>query len=221
MGDNVLIMLVDDWKTSASDIPEGCSNGVCIKKKKVDKGTLWSMKEDERGVFGYDKVLFTESTTITGLEEWMEDEWQVWMTDSPREYYSMWELVARTKPGKVLVGGLGLGVLANLLSLRNDIDDITVVEISESVIDLVGDYVNPKVKIINDDIFKVVSELASEGNCPDTIILDIYKGTEDVDDVAIDIESIKDYCSTSNVIAWKFTPEIETNEALSCLAKGV
>jgi len=39
----------------------------------------------------------------------------------------MWEFAGRCIGGKVLLGGLGLGILTNLLALRRDVKSITVV----------------------------------------------------------------------------------------------
>jgi len=205
------IMVTDEWETEASKIPEKCCENFCITKKHVRKGDIWTMKEDERGVFGYEDVLFTRPSTITGLEERESPRAQpiLWMSDSPREYYSMWELVARTKPKRVLVGGLGLGILANLLSKRLDIDEVVVVEKSKCVIDMVKSHVHPKVKIIHGDFFKTASELSRKGEKYDTVILDIYTGKEDVEDVKIDVETIEDTFPESKVLAWKFQPELE------------
>jgi len=204
------IMVIDEWETEASRIPRRCCENFCITKKPAREGNIWTMKEDERGVFGYEDVLFTRKATITGLEEKVPTAKPiVWMTDSPREYYAMWELVARTKPRRVLVGGLGLGILANLLSKRSDIDEVVVVEKSKCVIDLVKPYLHPKVKMIHGDFFKTASELSNKGEEYDTVILDIYTGKEDVEDVKIDVESVEDTFPESRVLAWKFQPELE------------
>ena len=205
------IMVIDEWETEASRIPKGCCDNFCITKRYARKGDIWTMKEDERGVFGYDDVLFTRQATITGLQESEEPRAKpiMWMSDSPREYYSMWELVARARPKRVLVGGLGLGILANLLSKRSDIDEIVVVEKSKCVIDMVKPHVHPKVKIINDDFFRAASEFSRKGKEYDTVILDIYTGKEDVEDVKINVETIEDAFPESKVLAWKFQPELE------------
>lgn len=206
-------MLVCEWETPASKLEEKCIGDYCIRKKEVEPGTIWSMREyNERPVFGYDDVVFACKTQVVGLEE----KGKVWMTNSPREYYSMHELAARSK-GDVLVGGLGLGELANILANRRDIKSVEVVEKSKEVIDLVGKNVDKRVKITHGDIFHRIKELSKINACPSTIILDIYRGDEDIEDVKIDYEYIKEMCPNSNVLVWNFGAEIETEKAFDYL----
>lgn len=209
-------MIVDKWETTASKIPERCSGDYCIVKKKIDSGTAWSMEENDKDIFGYDSVLFTKPVIITGLEEETKenDKNRIWMTDSPREHYSMWELNARTEGKDVVVGGLGLGDLANLLANRKDIENITVVEKSKDVINLTKDYVNPRVRIEEKDFFEKIEELSKTNSCPSTIIMDIYSGEEDSDDVYMDYSHVKDLCPDSKVLVWNYQPYIEEEEEL-------
>jgi hypothetical protein len=63
---------------------------------------------------------------------------RVWMSDEPQELRQMAEWIRDTKPaGHVLVGGLGLGVVATWLAQSDMVDQITVVEKSPEVIELV------------------------------------------------------------------------------------
>jgi hypothetical protein len=132
------------------------------------------------GVFGYDSAVFLNATKITILTDSQKpiDELtdaDVWMSDSPYEYFGMWQLAARAS-GKVLVGGLGLGLISNILSWRPDVKKLKVVEISQDVINLVRPYVSRRAQIVRDDFISYVHE---ERDKYDVVIADIWKGTRE------------------------------------------
>ena len=77
------------------------------------------------------------------------------MSNTPDEIKDFSRFVSRAK-GSILINGLGLGVILKALLSKADITDITVVEISEDVIELVGPtYLSDRrVSIINADAFE-------------------------------------------------------------------
>ena len=74
------------------------------------------------------------------------------MSDSPQECFLQYEAYRNAK-GKVLVGGLGLGVYASMIALKKEVTEVVVVEISKDVIKLCRPS-HPKIRVINDDIWK-------------------------------------------------------------------
>ena len=77
--------------------------------------------------------------------------------------------------GSVLVAGLGIGYAANVLAANSDVDDVTIVEISPEVVQLVGPHIRDpdgKVEIVTDDIFNYLHELV-EGDWFDFCFFDI------------------------------------------------
>ena len=77
----------------------------------------------------------------------------VWMTDYPVEIAQMQQAIKGIR-GKVLVGGLGLGLVASLLAKRKTIKEVRVVEISREVIELVAEHIkHPKISIAFNDLF--------------------------------------------------------------------
>jgi hypothetical protein len=98
-----------------------------------------------------------------------------WMTDLPCEMYQMHEELARFARGRVLVGGLGLGIVARMASLNPKVTEVTVVERSPEVCQLVGRYLNHGTRLVPVDLFAFAKELK-----PDyyqTALLDIWQGT--------------------------------------------
>lgn len=75
------------------------------------------------------------------------------MSDTGMEHRTNYEFIRRAH-GHVLIAGLGLGLILHMLRERMDkIQSITVVELSQDVIDLVAPYYQmPKVKIVQGDI---------------------------------------------------------------------
>lgn len=64
----------------------------------------------------------------------------------------------RNAHGKVLVGGLGIGLILLAVQDKADVEKITVIEKNKEVIDLVANQLplNDKVEIINADVFEYI-----------------------------------------------------------------
>jgi hypothetical protein len=79
------------------------------------------------------------------------------MSDVPDEMRDLLEVVRRAK-GKVLVNGLGLGVVLKALLEKDEVEEVTVIEKELAVIELVGRHFRDKygdsVKIIHADAFE-------------------------------------------------------------------
>lgn len=77
-----------------------------------------------------------------------------WMTDFPIEQLQCRDSLKRMR-GRVLVGGLGLGLAANWLARRKSVSEIVVVEISKDVVNLVAPHIiDPRgvVKVVRSDL---------------------------------------------------------------------
>lgn len=100
-----------------------------------------------------------------------------WMTDLPCEMFQMHEELAVHARGKVLIGGLGLGILPRMVARMRQVESITVVEQSEEVCNLVWPFLSHrmegKARIVNADIHKF--EIA-KGDF-DVALLDTWQGT--------------------------------------------
>lgn len=109
-------------------------------------------------------------------------EWETVMVDDPMHWLGMKELAELAKPGRVLVAGLGMGLILHHLVKRKDISEIVVVEIDSDVISLIGKYYIPKderIKIVNDDFFSFIRY--NKDRNFDTVILDLWTISEDDD----------------------------------------
>ena len=83
---------------------------------------------------------------------------RIWMTVTPNEVETMKEPVEKAR-GNVLTYGLGLGYYAYMVSNKNEVRSVTIVEKDRDIIELFAEKILPqfpakaKIKIINDDAF--------------------------------------------------------------------
>jgi hypothetical protein len=92
------------------------------------------------------------------------------MCSSPVIMYEQYLPFIKSK-GKVLLGGLGLGIIPRLLCEKDIVSKVTVVELSKEVIELCA-FENDKVEILNDDIYTFMQR--ENLNQFDYIYIDAY-----------------------------------------------
>lgn len=203
------IMPIEQWHTIVTKIPPAKEGKFAIFKREIEAGKRLDMSP----VFGYDSALFLEKSPITVLYEGDKDPATdpkgVWMSDSPFEYYGMTQLAARAKPGRVLVGGLGLGILSNLLADREDITEVVVVEISPEVIKLLKPYLHRKVKVVEGDFLKEMWELERKGEEFQTVIADIFKTAEQKELFEDTRDTMTDSFPEARHLFWAFQDEYD------------
>lgn len=211
------ILLIGEWETPVSKIPAQSIGDFHIVKRVIEGESL-----DMAGAGGYDDCFFAFPITLTILRQGERDATDtesVWMSDSPMEYYMGWDLVAKTRPGRVLIGGLGLGLLVHLLSLRRDISEIVVVELSPEVIELTAPYLPsiPKVEVIQGDFLMEIQKLSSRlgEDYFQTVIADIWKGgDEESKEMATDCRyMMEDNFHSARHLFWAYQHEFEDADA--------
>ena len=203
------VLPISNWRTPVSNIPQQSIGNFHIKHRIVKAGTVLDMD-----VLGYDYCYYCEDTPMVILREGIlenNDTESVWMSDSPMEYYMAWELVAQTKGPNVLVGGLGLGLLVHLLTLRKDIENITVIEIVPEIIQMISPHLPPNVKIIKGDFLHEI-QVMDDFN---TVIADLWKTTNEKGrEVFEDCKLIMyDYQQEAVQLFWAFQHEVSTEYA--------
>ena len=124
---------------------------------------------------GYFKERFTFPAV---LEDGIE-----WMTITPNEIETMKEPVAKAH-GRVLTLGLGLGYYAFMVSEKDDVESITVVEKDDEVISLFCKIILPqfpnkeKVRIVRADAFDYLKKDAKK-ECFDYVFADLWHDQSD------------------------------------------
>ena len=96
-----------------------------------------------------------------------------WMTDLPAELVQMWGELAFKAAGRVLVGGLGLGVLARMVDQKASVHSTTVIEDRQEIIDLVGGHLGHDVQVAQGDLFEYCKRLLPAQY--DIALLDIWQ----------------------------------------------
>jgi len=228
-----LCIPIFEWETPASKIPEQRVGDYRIKKRKIEANTVFPMNR----VLGYDYYLHTQDTLYTELQQKVGRRWRTWMLDSPVEWYGMGEFALRARSGKVLVGGLGLGLVVHHLVNRRDINQIVVVEVSREVIDMVMSYLpegegyvyaidvdqvdKNSITVLNMNFFKAVPKLSDAGFEFDTVIADLWAGKKEDPKVKETFEDarmvLEDSYMDSLHLFWGFHYEVDSEQSYQCL----
>lgn len=110
------------------------------------------------------------------IHELSEDRRGVWMSDCPEELCDIAEALHTFDPrGRVLVGGLGLGVLAKSLAMRGAVESVHVVERSPDVIRLCA---SPGYTVTCSDLYEYLRTVDRPFDC---WMLDTWQGTGEGD----------------------------------------
>ena len=92
------------------------------------------------------------SIEYPALEQGDGGNWITWMSAAQDECLAMKSL-AKDASGRVLIGGLGLGILPWMCAAKPLVKSVTVVELQPGVIDLVRPVIDhPKITVVHDDV---------------------------------------------------------------------
>lgn len=172
-------------------------NDPYYKKIKLDeiKDGSWEIKKESylpyRGVICHDMMLsdsyrevpplgfFTEEFSFPAILENGNE----WMTLTPVDLDTCEDAIKEAH-GKVVTFGLGLGYYAYMAAMKEEVESVTVVELSPDVIRLFEGHILPqmpcrdKIKIVNMDAFKYAEEvMPSEGF--DLAFVDTWRDASD------------------------------------------
>ena len=117
----------------------------------------------------------------------------IWMSLNPNEIETMKPFISKGK-GNVLVLGLGMGYVPYMLSLKNRVKSITIVEKDQNIIDLFNTFIWPKfankqkIKIIKDDAIQYLKRQKHEA-C-DYIFADLWHNPEDGLPLFVELKAI-------------------------------
>lgn len=152
------------WPNLASLIPEGESGNVRVEHMEIDKRA-------------------SEFTHIRAMVNPGRDEYipqgvyvrlyvghETMMTDTPMEKHSNRDVVLIAS-GRVLIAGLGVGMILHPIADKERVEHITVIEKNPDVIKLVAPSLPKKVTVVEGDIFEWTPP---KGTKFDTIYFDIW-----------------------------------------------
>ena len=138
---------MDYYKTMTVDIPTGELGGLTIKKVEVSASSISNFRESMHG-------RGTRSGTYTA----MLADGQFWMSDTDAEKRdhlpAVWK-ISDESARRVLINGLGIGMVLKAALACEHVEHIDVVEIDKRVIDLVGPhYADPRLTIHYADAYE-------------------------------------------------------------------
>lgn len=157
---------VGKWATPATQYPTRKLGKAQIKRI----GSLTGGAYHAEGVEGKLWIEYGRGSKITTLSidgnQWMSDDWQ---------FTRSLDSFAERSKGKVLVAGLGLGLVIHALVKNPQVTEIVVVERELDVIRLVGPHLpkDERIKVLHDDFYRVVTRYSDAGIKPDTVIWDL------------------------------------------------
>ena len=156
-----LLVVPPTWKTPATNYPSKKQGSAEIAKDKHKEG-LYLME----GVAGYDFYYVEKEIPLTVLKINGETA----MVDDPMHWFGM-KLFGEKASGKVLVGGLGLGLITFSLDLNPFVEEVDIIELNKDVIKLVKPFVpKRKIKIRQGNVY----DFKWFKKDYDTIILDLW-----------------------------------------------
>ena len=129
------------------NIPEGTSGAWTIQKFTVSAtdAKFESMRAAFNGGRGVPEGSYTRLTYRDN----------VIMSDTPDEMRDHLTAIyeAHRRGGNILVNGLGLGMVAQAMLEKNNVETVTVIELSSDVISLVAPHLDKRITVINADAY--------------------------------------------------------------------
>lgn len=177
-------LTIDSWETPATKYPIFSKVGSAKITRKNQRPGIYLME----GVRGSDYYSNTIPILITSLQIGRE----VVMVDDPLNWYGMQDLAKNCK-GKVLIAGLGLGLILHALQSNNEVTEIYVIESNKDVIDLMKNNIptDSRIKIIHEDFWDYIDKIGlnrfEDINEKFKEYIKIHKIVGDYDTVLIDI----------------------------------
>ena len=125
----------------------------------------------------------------------------IWMSLNPNEIETMKPYINKAK-GSVLVLGLGMGYVPFMLSLKNCVESITIVERDQEIINLFNELIYPsfpnkeKIKIIKGDAVEYARKIQKQGTF-DYVFADLWHDPEDGLPLFVELKKIN-----KNIDCW-------------------
>lgn len=156
---------IDSWRTPASNYPEATEGKFRIKKIIYKPGYYDAFGAGGKLAWYTNKELVI--TTLQGKQS--NGIWYTYMVDDPPHLWAN-ASYAEQASGKVLLAGLGLGLVNHELEKNPLVTDVTVVEIEQNVASLVAPYLPKRTVVVVDDFFNFVKKVSTKF---DTVLMDI------------------------------------------------
>jgi hypothetical protein len=173
---------ISSWETPATQYPRKRLGFASIANSRYDRGTYEAYGTHPPGCEPYRFYTATRPFNVTCLKIGSK----TWMVDDPPHFWAMQEH-ATFYTGRVLVAGLGLGLILHALQDNKAVTKITVVEREKDVIRLVKPLVpkDSRIDIVHADWYKFTPD-----EQPDGVFYDLFVGDADNGLLAMAIREI-------------------------------
>lgn len=145
---------------------------------------------------------FTESFSFPAILENGNE----WMTLTPVDLDTCEEAIAEAH-GKVITFGLGLGYYAYMAAEKDEVESVTVVELSSEVINLFKKHILPqipnahKIKIVNADAFEYAEKIMPNEKF-DIAFVDTWRDASDGAPMYEKMRALEKYSKTTKFLYW-------------------
>lgn len=156
---------ISQWETPATSYPL-----VSVGTARFDRTPQTTGYYSYWGMDGYLYWHVRRRIQITELQLRENGRWSTWMVDDPPQWRAM-QIFAEHATGRVLVAGLGLGLVCHELVRNPLVEHITVVERNADVITLMRSHTPEEVNIVHQDFYEFIYSNEEQW---DTIIVDIW-----------------------------------------------
>lgn len=171
---------MDIYDRMTINVPEGELDGMSVKRFTVTE-------EASRGV-GAMRLALAGRAVRPGTYTKLTGDGHFWMSDTPAEktdHYEAVHMIEKLQAKRVLINGLGLGMVLQAALSFDHVEHVDVVEIDRRVIYLVGPHYrkDPRVRIHFADAFDKAKNGWSPGTRWDVVWSDIWPdtSTDDLD----------------------------------------
>lgn len=145
---------------------------------------------------------FTESFRFPAILEGGNE----WMTLTPVDLDTCEDAITQAH-GRVVTFGLGLGYYAYMVSEKPEVESVTVVELSDKVIELFKKHLLPKmpngdkIKIVNCDAFEYAKEVMPKENF-DLAFVDTWRDASDGAPMYLKMKALEQYSPNTKFLYW-------------------
>ena len=157
--------VIEHWRTVASRYPREECDGWSVTTREKPPGQY---RMNGPSAFYY----LPNAIQLTALKEGDKG----WFDDDPRQMYALAEIGLFRAHGRVVVGGLGLGLIHWFLRMNPSVTDVMTIERAEPLRRLIWPHVECG-KLIIGDFYDVLPDLARRGWDIQTIYTDFLFGS--------------------------------------------
>lgn len=131
------------------------------------------------GTGGYEFYKTNYWLPVIALQRKQGRSWKTWMVDDPLHWDGMAEAVAELPDGRILIAGLGLGLMLHHMAQSPRFTKIVVIEQSQDVINLIRPTLpkDDRVTIVCADFYRYIHDLQNCAPQFDGVLWDLAVGT--------------------------------------------